>query len=101
MPTPSADWVPRILDSSAFKRGGLLIITFGEAHPPAGASDPKHVGTLLLSHFVTPGATDNGSYDPYSMLRSTEKDVFSAAHLGYANAADGTSFAPDIVGTGD
>jgi hypothetical protein len=95
-----ADWVPRILNSPAYADGGLLIITFGEAHPSNGTSDPKHVGTILLSSFVTPGATDSGSYDPYSMLRSLE-DLFTAAHLGYANAADGTSFAPDLLGSGD
>ena len=40
------------------------------APPPPAAS--RKVGTLLLSRFLSPGATDAKPYDPYSLLRSTE-----------------------------
>jgi hypothetical protein len=95
-----AEWVPRILDSPAYRQGGLVIVTFGEAHPPQGAADPKRVGTVLLSPYLTAGSADGVGYDPYSMLRSIE-DLFSAAHLGYANTADLPSFAPRLLGSGD
>jgi hypothetical protein len=77
-----------------------VIVTFGEAHPPQGAADPKRVGTVLLSPYLTAGSADGVGYDPYSMLRSIE-DLFSAAHLGYANTADLPSFAPRLLGSGD
>ncbi len=95
-----AEWVPRILDSPGYKQGGLLIVTFGEAHPPKGTTDPKRVGTLLLSPYAAAGSADGVGYGPYSMLRSIE-DIFSAAHLAYANSADLPSFASGLLGTGD
>jgi hypothetical protein len=95
-----AKWVPRILGSPGYQQGGLVIITFGEAHPPEGTDDPKRVGTLLLSPYLTGGSGDGVGYDPYSMLRSID-DLFSAAHLGYANSAELPSFAPALLGSGD
>ena len=94
-----AEWVPRILESPAYREGSVVIVTFGESHAPQGTADPKLVGTLLLSKYLAPGSTDGVGYDPYLMLRSIE-DVFSANHLGYANVADGVSFAPPLMGHG-
>ena len=76
-----AKWVPKILASPAYKEDGLLVITFGGANPagseaaPAPADDPPHVGTLLVSRFLSGGSTNATTYDPYSLLRTTE-DLF-------------------------
>jgi hypothetical protein len=111
-------WVPRILNSPAYKNDGLLIITFdesvgdstaccgeqpGPADPaPGGYADRLPgpgggiTGTVLLSPFISPGAEHQGGlhlnttdYNHYSLLRSLE-DLFGIhEHLGYA--------APDAV----
>lgn len=102
-----ATLVPKILASPAYKADGLLIVTFGQANPapvdPATGvpttptTDPKKVGTLLVSQFVSPGATDAVAYDPYSLLRSTE-DLFGLSHLAKADGAKVKSFAPALLG---
>jgi hypothetical protein len=99
--------VPKILTSPAYKADGLLIVSFGQANPPpldpatgvaaAPSGDPKKVGALLLSQFVSPGSTDAVAYDPYSLLRSTE-DLFGLSHLGNADGAEVKSFAPALLG---
>jgi hypothetical protein len=96
-------WVPKILASPAYEKDGLLVISFGELNPPeAEATAPpatasKKVGALLVSPFVAPGSTDAASYNPYSLLRSTE-DLFGLAHLGKAGGAKVRSFAPALLG---
>lgn len=98
-----AEWVPKILDSPAYEKDGLLVITFGEvnpADPAAGATTPTdelRVGTLLLSRFVSPGATDSTPYDPYSLLRTIE-DLFGLEHLGLADGTKVKSLAPGLLG---
>lgn len=99
--------VPKILASPAYKQDGLLMVTFGQANPapidpatgvavpPTG--DPKKVGALLVSQFVSPGSTDAVAYDPYSLLASTE-DLFGLSHLGKAEGAKVKSFAPALLG---
>jgi hypothetical protein len=96
-------WVPQILASPAFKKDGALVVTFGSADPPpaepapAPAQDQLRVGALVISQFASPGTTDAGSYDPYSLLRSTE-DLFALEHLGLAAPAKVKSFAPSLLG---
>ncbi len=58
-------WVPKILASPAYKKDGLLVVSFGQVNTAAPvdpaaapATDPLKVGALVLSRFVTPGATD-------------------------------------------
>lgn len=98
-----AQWVPEILGSPAYEKDGLLIVTFGEANAvdlPSGAppvEDEPTVGALLLSRFVSPGATDSGPYDPYSLLRTIE-DLFGLDHLGLAGDDGVKSFAPRLLG---
>lgn len=98
-----AKWVPEILDSPAYEKDGLLIVTFGEVNavdPASGAppvEDEPKVGALLLSRFVSPGATDPASYTPYSLLRTIE-DLFGLDHLGLAGAAEVKSFASGLLG---
>jgi hypothetical protein len=55
------------------------------------------VGALLVSRFLTPGATDATSLDPYSLLRTTE-DLFGLGYLGLAGGSKVTSLAPALLG---
>ena len=94
-------WVPRILASPAYKKDGLLIVTFDEADsaepdedskaccgeeampgapfPPGGNGEGGgRIGTVLISHFVKPGTVSDTPYNHYSLLRSVE-DVASVA----------------------
>jgi phosphatidylinositol-3-phosphatase len=98
-----SQWVPKILDSPAYEKDGLLIVTFGELNPPdpavgaAAPADKPKVGALLLSRFVSPGATDSTPYDPYSLLRTIE-DLFGLEHLGLAGGEKVKSLAPGLLG---
>jgi hypothetical protein len=95
--------VPKILASPAFKKDGLLVITFDEAveataccneQPGPAASMPGQfgpgggdTGAVLISPFITPGTYNTDEYNHYSLLRSLE-DLFGLGHLGFA-AQDG------------
>jgi hypothetical protein len=102
-----AQLAPKILASPAYRKDGLLIVSFGQANPPPidpatgaptpPAGDPLKVGGLLLSPFITPGSTDGAAYDPNSLLRSTE-DLFGLSHLAGADGAKVRSFAPALLG---
>jgi phosphatidylinositol-3-phosphatase len=99
-----ASWVPKILASPAYKKDGLLIVSFGQLNATAPVdpalpppSDPLKVGALLVSPFVTPGATDAVAYDPYSLLRSTE-DLFGLAPIGKAADTKVRSFGVTLRG---
>jgi hypothetical protein len=94
-------WVPRIVNSSAFQKDGLLVVTFDEAEagtpdaccnekpgyntPEPGISGPGggRVGAVLLSRCFEPGTVDATPYNHYSFLRTAE-DIFRLPHLGYA-----------------
>ncbi len=86
--------VPEILASPAYKKDGLLIVSFGAADPDPAAppSDPKKVGAVLLSPLLTPGATDAAPYTPYSVLRSID-ELFNLEPLGAAGGTKVRSFA--------
>jgi phosphatidylinositol-3-phosphatase len=90
-----ATWVPKILASPTYQRDGVLIITFGEAIPGVNAAP---VGTLLLSRFLTPGSTNGGAFNPYSIFRTVE-DLFGLQHLAAATRTGTTSFASDLLGS--
>jgi hypothetical protein len=100
-----ASWVPKILASPAYKADGLLIVNFATVNPPSPeaaaapvpATDPLRTGALLVSPFLTPGATDAAPYTPYSLLRSTE-DLFGLEPLGLAADPKTKSFAPSLGG---
>ncbi len=97
-------WVPKILKSPAYKADGLLIVTFGAVNPvpnpdPAQPPTPPtslKTGTLLVSPFVTPGATDAARYDPYSLL-ATNEDLFGLHRLGEAEGKKVKSLAPQLL----
>jgi hypothetical protein len=103
-----AGLAPKILKSAAFKADGLLIVAFNQVDPaPAadGSVPPASVkvGALMVSRFLSPGATDTRAYDPYSLLRSIE-DLFGLSHLAGAGTARVKPFASTTLlreGTGD
>jgi hypothetical protein len=98
-----AKWVPLIQKSPAFKKDGVLIITFNQVSPPDPAlpaipnTDPLKVGTLVLSRFASPGGIDATPYDPYSLLRTSE-DFFRLSYLAGANGSKVKSFAGPLMG---
>lgn len=104
-------WVPRILASPAFRRDGLLVVTFDEAEsrdssaccergaapntamPGLTGPGGGRVGAVVVSPFVAPGTESGAAYDHYSLLRTVE-DLFGLGHLGYARTA--RTFGPDV-----
>jgi hypothetical protein len=110
-------WVPRILASPAYKRDGVLIITFDEADATGTNADATsccgegpgpnsplpgitglgggRVGALVLSRFVSRDRAVDTTYNQYSLLRTIE-DVFDLSHLGNAGASGVSSFGPDV-----
>jgi hypothetical protein len=88
-------WVPKILASAAYQQDGVLIITFGEATPGVNGAP---VGTLLLSKFLTPGATNAGAFNPYSIFRTVE-DLFGLQHIAAGAQTGTTTFASDLLGS--
>jgi hypothetical protein len=110
-------WVPVITRSPAFRKDGLLIITFDESDGKAPdafdaccnelplATDPNRpgfqgpgggrVGAVLLSPYIRPGTVSSVPYNHYSLLRTVE-DVFDLGHLGYAAEPGLRPFGADI-----
>ncbi len=72
--------VPKILATSAWKHGGVLVITWDE-----GEDSANHVLTLVI-HPGTIIRTSDRSYDHYSLLASIE-DRFGLSRLGEAARA--------------
>jgi hypothetical protein len=110
-------WVPVITRSPAFRKDGLLIITFDESDGEAPDSfdaccnekplptDPNppglkgpgggRIGAVLLSPYIRPGTVSSVPYNHYSLLRSVE-DIFDLGHLGYAAEPGLRPFGQDI-----
>jgi phosphatidylinositol-3-phosphatase len=93
--------VPSILDSSAFRQGGVLFITFDEGadgstagccHLAAGGQ----VFTLVASPLARPGAQISVPYDHYSLLRTIE-DAWKLPYLGGAGDPATTNMAACFV----
>jgi hypothetical protein len=111
-------WIPKILASPAFRKDGLLAVTFDEADTEStdganaccgegpGPNSPLpgiygmgggRTGTVLVSPFLKPGTINNTGYNHYSLLRTIE-NTFGLAPLGYAQGARG--FGYDVWGAG-
>jgi hypothetical protein len=78
-------WVPRILRSPAYRKDGVLIVTFAGD----GAKNPGHptrTGALVLSRYARRHHTLTASYGPYSLLRSVE-DMLHYSALARAKSA--------------
>ena len=114
-------WIPRIKQSPAFKRDGLIIITTDEAstsdassccNEQPGPSDPQpgihgpgggRVGALVVGHCVGGGRKVKTPYNHYSLLRTLE-NLFGIhkggsdgkGHLGYAGASGLKAFGRDV-----
>ena len=85
-----ASTVPMILNSTAFRQGGALFITFDEASgaDAGGCCRLAHGGqvfTVVASPLGQAGAQVSVPYDHYSLLRTIE-DAWKLPHL--AGAAD-------------
>ncbi len=86
-------WVPKILNSPAWKQDGVLFITFDEGGSTAGccqvAAGGKQVAaggkvdTLVISPLVQPGFVSQVAYDHYSLLRTIE-EAWGLPRLGNA-----------------
>jgi acid phosphatase len=64
-----ARFVPRILDSAAWKDGGVLFITFDETAHSTAANE---VATLVIAPGVEPGERSGVAHSHYSLLRTIE-----------------------------
>jgi hypothetical protein len=109
-------WVPLITGSPAFKKDGLLEVTFDEADtdegsvdaaaccnetpgpaaPLPGGSGPGggRIGTVLLSPFIKGGTVSNVPYNHYSTLATIE-DIFGLPKLGQARTVS-AAFGKDV-----
>jgi len=105
-------WVPKILDSAAFRAGGLLAVVFDEAEFDATAccgetAGPNarlpgiygpgggRVAALLIGNRIAPGSTNLHPYNHYSLLCSVE-NLFHLPHLGMAAAPGLPCFGRDV-----
>jgi phosphatidylinositol-3-phosphatase len=101
-----ATWIPKIIKSPAYKADGLVIVTFGAVNPvpnvdptqPPTPPTSLKTGTLLVSRFLQPGATDGARYDPYSLL-ATNEDLFGLGRLGEAGGKKVKTLGPQLLGT--
>jgi hypothetical protein len=104
-------WVPRIMASPAFRRDGLLVITFDEGGDATaccgetGLTDGPQpgkiglgggkVGAVILSPYIAPGTVSHQPYNHYSLLRSVE-DIYRLDHLGMAAGKQLQHFGTDV-----
>jgi phosphatidylinositol-3-phosphatase len=113
------EWVPRITRSPAFKRDGLLLVTFDEAEAEGATADASaccnqaqfpntpnnggpvpgsgggRVGAVALSPFIRPGTVTSHPYNHFSALRTFE-ELLGLPALGYAATPDPGSFGADV-----
>ncbi len=104
-------WVPQITQSPAFRKDGLLIVTFDEADVVGPAADASaccnerpgpaaalpggtgpgggRTGTVLVSPFIRPGTISNVPYNHYSTLGTIE-NLFGLSRLGQAATVSAT-----------
>jgi len=64
-----ARFVPRLLDSDAFRQGGLLVLTFDEA---SSRDDSQHTVMLFAGPGVAPGTRAAKRADHYALLRTIQ-----------------------------
>ena len=106
-------WVPKILASPAFKRDGLLIVTFDESEANdasaccgegPGPNSPLpgitgmgggRTGAVAVSPVIQAGGWNDTPYNHYSLLCSIE-DIFGLPKLGYAAQTGMPCFGTDV-----
>jgi hypothetical protein len=91
-------WVPKIRASAAYKKDGVLLIVF-TAPGGAGTAGSKAIktGALVISQYAKAGKTVSATYDPYSVLASTDK-LLGFTPLAQAKSAK-TFIATALPGT--
>jgi hypothetical protein len=87
--------LPAILESKAYADGGLVVVTFDAGAPADAEAGGGRVGALLLSPFVTAGATVQAPYDPFALLASIE-GLFGLEPTGYAKDTKLKPFGPKV-----
>ena len=115
-------WVPKITNSPAFKKDGLLEVTFDESDTDGGnpadataccnevpgpaAAQPGiygpgggRTGAVLISPFVKGGTVSTVPYNHYSTLATIE-DIFGLAKLGQAKTVSATFGRDVFTGSG-
>ena len=112
-------WVPKILNSPAFKTDGMLVITADEADSPQSDASAccgegpgpnsalpgivglggGRVGSLVISRWTAGGTWSTTPYNHYSLLASIE-DAFGLPYLGYAQTAGLDRFGLDVYNSG-
>jgi hypothetical protein len=88
------DVLRRIRRSAAYRRDGLVVLTFD--HGPPGAPADAPVGALLLSHFLPAGTTVDTPTDHVTLLKTVE-DLFGLGHLGRAAEDDVPALGADVL----
>lgn len=63
-------FVPRIIDSAAFRDHGLLVLTFDEGAP--GDPTGGHIATVVIGPDVVPGSRSAVPHDHFSLLRTIQ-----------------------------
>ena len=112
-------WVPKILNSPAFKTDGMLVITADEADSPQSDASAccgegpapntplpgivglggGRVGALVISRWTSGGTWSTTPYNHYSLLASLE-EIFALPYLGYAQTPGLNRFGLDIYNSG-
>jgi hypothetical protein len=112
-------WVPKILNSPAFKTDGMLVITADESDGPQsdasaccgegpGPNSPLpgisglgggKIGALVISHWTAANTWSTTPYNHYSLLASLE-EIFGLTKLGYAGASGLNRFGLDVYNNG-
>jgi phospholipase C len=69
-------WLPRILDSSAYREGRTAVFVAWDEDTP--------IPNIEIAPSVTPGTVLQGSYSHYSLLRATEEMLGISEYLGDA-----------------
>jgi phospholipase C len=112
-------WVPKILNSPAFKTDGVLVITADEADSPQSDASAccgegpapntplpgivglggGRVGALVISRWTSGGTWSTTPYNHYSLLASLE-EIFGQPYLGYAQTPGLNRFGLDVYNSG-
>lgn len=94
-----AAFLPHILESEAWRQGGLLLITWDEGTSDAGCCGGARggrVATLIVSPDAPPGTRLSTPASHYSTLRTIE-ELWHLPYLG-RSVAEATSLLPEATG---
>jgi hypothetical protein len=112
-------WVPQILQSPAYRRNGMLVITADESDSPvtdssaccgetsgpnvaqAGITGPGGglTGALVISRFTSKNSWSTTPYNHYSLLASLE-EIFRLPKIGMAKVPTLPVFGLDVYNNG-